>query len=646
MQDLADSFRSFQSQVAAAERRCVGGLGSSIERAAACAERVRKCTKGIGERELEWSKEKLALRNELRSIYTRFSATQEGSSAQQDQGRDAQQDSHMEKKHLQKAVQEYSGMVHSLEETCRRLSHELDVGKHEHALSTGRASALVGDLDAILAADLSGGKSNAEAMRQRALERIRAFKEDPAHISGRPTSLSSIDGGLLSPRSTSWTRADGRPSSTASAQGAVSDYGFAAKSEAELQSGMRKTSSKVDQLVQIAQRLASHDHDKIFQGTGRTEQSAHARTRSTVGLVLSSDCVVQNIVTGGPAFQSRQFTPGDKIVAVDGVRVDASSIHAAMRGSDVVGSMVEVSVVPPGADDLQIRQVKMARADADQIADRLEMMEIFARLKVLVQEHHGQFAVEATTMVDKMMFTYSRGLTAAAESERKVRANLSKLEQQERQRLGELLQGLDTVESQQRTNLEYAMQTIKALNIRMADERERSDQTNEALRVELARVCRERDAASDSLTSMLADLERLRGARGEADALSDRVADLLQAVQSLSNNLEECKLKNLALENERSSLEEQKDSLHRDSEEIKSTLERALARMTNLNNDLTMQADSQRSEIEHLNKSLREWSAHSERLSAELSETHQVLCPRHKPPRDGAHDPASITLRR
>ena len=101
------------------------------------------------------------------------------------------------------------------------------------------------------------------------------------------------------------------------------------------------------------------------------------------------------------------------------VQVDANNIHATIKGSDIVGSMMEVSILPAGASsNSQIKRVKLSRADSEQIAGRLEMMELFARLKVLVQTHPGQISVEATTMVDKTMFAYSKGLTYAADADR------------------------------------------------------------------------------------------------------------------------------------------------------------------------------------------------------------------------------------
>ena len=239
--------------------------------------------------------------------------------------------------------------------------------------------------------------------------------------------------------------ATGRPLSSCSFQGHLVDPAStdAANGEAELQVGLQRTTALLEQLTKVGTRLATTEHAKIFEGVKRA--NSNNRIKSTVGLVLEN-CVVVNVVTGGPAFNSREFSKGDKIVSVDGVRVDRSSIHTAVRGLDVVGSEVELGVVKTH-DPSQVKLVKLSRADAEQIADRIQMMEIFARLKVQVQhDTSGNSAVEACALVDEMMFTYSRSLASLAETDRRVRANLEKLQSQERLGLAELLKGLDKVE--------------------------------------------------------------------------------------------------------------------------------------------------------------------------------------------------------
>ena len=47
---------------------------------------------------------------------------------------------------------------------------------------------------------------------------------------------------------------------------------------------------------------------------------SYFRTKSTVGIMLN-DCVVDNLVVGGPAFNSRQIQQGDSILKIDGKAV-------------------------------------------------------------------------------------------------------------------------------------------------------------------------------------------------------------------------------------------------------------------------------------------------------------------------------------
>lgn len=164
----------------------------------------------------------------------------------------------------------------------------------------------------------------------------------------------------------------GRPSSTVSA-------------EDEIQTALQRGNAMLAQLVQLTSRLAENDHSKIFQI--HVPSALSPRQKSTCGLGFheapAGHCVVDTVVTGGPAFNSREFAQGDVIVAIDGVPVDNNNIHALMRGCDVVGSMVEVRLARDG-DPNQIKQVKLARADSEMFAVRMEIMQLCSRLKVEV----------------------------------------------------------------------------------------------------------------------------------------------------------------------------------------------------------------------------------------------------------------------
>lgn len=369
-QDLQDAANRFQLEVVALERRCIKTLAVATDTTQACIVRVRACTHRLEHREAEWEKEKLTLRTELRSIYARYAKTQGNASPPEAASPD----------HSSDIVQEYSKIIHSQEATIRRLEDELSAVRREHDETATSTLGLVGALEVILTDDKRGGALSPRAappefedMRKRALERLSAFKQASWQARSRPSSQP----GLVSSRPSSWMPylpANGRITSSSSA------HGTSEVDASQLQASVRSTADLIDQLTKMAHRLNENDHLKIFEDVGKSSKGA--RNKTTVGLVLGKDCVVDLLVTGGPAFNSREFSVGDRIVAVDGTPVQNDNVHAVMCGSDVVGSVVQVSVVKKGSNGATI--IKLTRADAEQISDRLEMMELFARLKVQV----------------------------------------------------------------------------------------------------------------------------------------------------------------------------------------------------------------------------------------------------------------------
>jgi C-terminal processing protease CtpA/Prc len=66
-----------------------------------------------------------------------------------------------------------------------------------------------------------------------------------------------------------------------------------------------------------------------------------------IGIMLLGT-MVDNLVVGGPAYNSRQLYHGDVIVKVDGIPITASNIHEVMVGDDIPGAPVVVSVARGG----------------------------------------------------------------------------------------------------------------------------------------------------------------------------------------------------------------------------------------------------------------------------------------------------------
>jgi len=101
------------------------------------------------------------------------------------------------------------------------------------------------------------------------------------------------------------------------------------------------------------------------------------RTKSTVGIMLN-DCVVDNLVVGGPAFNSRQIQPGDSILKIDGKAVSPDNILTHLVGPDIPGSTVILTVSKKGGAS---KDIALKRMDTVIIAGRLKLFDLFTRTK-------------------------------------------------------------------------------------------------------------------------------------------------------------------------------------------------------------------------------------------------------------------------
>jgi S1-C subfamily serine protease len=57
---------------------------------------------------------------------------------------------------------------------------------------------------------------------------------------------------------------------------------------------------------------------------------------------------VDNVVVGGPADNSKQLARGDVILSIDGNEVRNENVLLAMKGNDVPGSSVDISIARGG----------------------------------------------------------------------------------------------------------------------------------------------------------------------------------------------------------------------------------------------------------------------------------------------------------
>ena len=103
--------------------------------------------------------------------------------------------------------------------------------------------------------------------------------------------------------------------------------------------------------------------------------------QSTVGLMVSDHGLVDGILPGAPAAQSRQIAPGDAILAVDGVVIDHAERGARVRelilGDDVPGSTVRLDLLRKGA----CFSVELERVPTSSTRHRKQLFTILCDIK-------------------------------------------------------------------------------------------------------------------------------------------------------------------------------------------------------------------------------------------------------------------------
>jgi hypothetical protein len=100
-----------------------------------------------------------------------------------------------------------------------------------------------------------------------------------------------------------------------------------------------------------------------------------------VGIIFDSSgktLTIEDVVVGGPAFNSQQFDPGDQILAIDDFEVGPDSYHARLVGNDAPGEAVKFTLRPSSG---QVKEVILRRISTSSLTDRLRLFEMFTILK-------------------------------------------------------------------------------------------------------------------------------------------------------------------------------------------------------------------------------------------------------------------------
>ena len=145
-------------------------------------------------------------------------------------------------------------------------------------------------------------------------------------------------------------------------------------------------------------------------------QSTTFRTRSTVGIMLS-ECLVENLVVGGPAFLCRQIAHGDKIVAIDGAAVTPETILAQLVGQDEPGSAVTLDLQKQTGEKIQVRLSRMATA---LIAPKLQLFQTFTECKERALDMKDSAMIK---LVESCISAWTEMTIADGEREDKIKCN-------------------------------------------------------------------------------------------------------------------------------------------------------------------------------------------------------------------------------
>jgi len=123
------------------------------------------------------------------------------------------------------------------------------------------------------------------------------------------------------------------------------------------------------------------------------------RNKTTVGLMMRNNCV-EDLVVGGPAFNSQHIHRGDQLLMVNGhtVRPSVDSVSKLITGDDLVGSTVTLRMMKLNGTTLDVDLVRMP---PDRIGARRKIHEHLQNLRqAAVTARDGATASRVDTLVN------------------------------------------------------------------------------------------------------------------------------------------------------------------------------------------------------------------------------------------------------
>ena len=265
------------------------------------------------------------------------------------------------------------------------------------------------------------------------------------------------------------------------------------------------------------------------------------RTKSTVGIMLN-DCVVDNLVVGGPAFNSRQIQPGDSILKIDGKAVSPDNILTHLVGPDIPGSTVIITVSKKGGAS---KDIALKRMDTVIIAGRLKLFDLFTRTKEKALDSKDELLPR---MVDECIQAWTDMTIADCEREAKQTQNFHDMQEACGKSLTELetkLEELKAVatkmnnfDSDLRKEVERLKAALDVSSSKCGDlegELKRAQERISSLTTALDKSEREKSALAKEMESMRAELDKTFG---ELAVKTRELSDANNVVAELKRKIE------------------------------------------------------------------------------------------------------------
>jgi hypothetical protein len=146
-----------------------------------------------------------------------------------------------------------------------------------------------------------------------------------------------------------------------------------------------------------------------------------------------TDNVIDNLVVGGPAYNTQSLQKGDSIVSVDGVEVEEEELPAAIIGSDEPGSIVTLRV--RRHLDGEEQEVDVVRIESRELADKRRLFELFTAMENHIDDPESCSRTDALKTVDKAITLWTNMEHKVAEKLRGWEERQRGWEERERHRV-------------------------------------------------------------------------------------------------------------------------------------------------------------------------------------------------------------------